>query len=87
MTRRLALIFAACLTAAPVQAQFQLPDMKSGKDGQLDLGGIIGQVKDLAGGQSTDDEARSGDAIAATVFTVLGARNPHSDTPVDAARP
>jgi predicted Zn-dependent protease len=32
------------------------------------LGGILGQVKDLAGGQSADDEARSGEAIAATVF-------------------
>jgi predicted Zn-dependent protease len=69
MTRRLALICAACLIAAPAQAQ-SLDDLigKSGKDSKLDLGGIIGQVKDMAGGQSADDEARSGDAIAATVF-------------------
>jgi predicted Zn-dependent protease len=71
MNKRLALIFAANLIAAvPAQAQFPLPDLggKSDKKDQLDLGGIIGQVKDLAGGQSADDEARSGDAIAATVF-------------------
>jgi predicted Zn-dependent protease len=64
-------VFAVCLAAtAPAQAQFPLDlgGVKSGKNGQLDLGGIIGQVKDLAGGQSADDEARSGDAIAATVF-------------------
>ena len=71
--KRAALVFAACLIALPVQAQFQLPDL--GKDpepgqngGKLDLGGIIGQVKDLAGSQSADEETRSGDAIAATVF-------------------
>jgi predicted Zn-dependent protease len=64
-------VFAVCLAAtAPAQAQFPLDlgGVKSGKNGQLDLGGIIGQVKELAGGQSADDEARSGDAIAATVF-------------------
>jgi predicted Zn-dependent protease len=67
--KRLVLILAAQLiAAAPAQAQFQLPDIggKSGKP--LDLGGIMGQVKDLAGGQSADDEARSGEAIAATVL-------------------
>src|SRR6185369_3183015 len=64
-------VFAVCLAAtAPAQAQFPLDlgGVKSGKNGQLDLGGIIGQVKDMAGGQSADDEARSGDTIAATVF-------------------
>jgi predicted Zn-dependent protease len=77
--KRFALIFAAQLIAiAPAQAQFSLPDLgKTGKDGQLDLGGIIGQVKDLTGGQSADDEARSGDAIAATVFGAAPSwRNP-----------
>jgi len=73
--RRSAFVFAACVIAVPASAQFSLPDLgakpgtESGqKSGQLDLGGIIGQVKDLAGSQSADDEARSGDAIAATVF-------------------
>ena len=72
--KRVSWILAACLiAAAPVQAQ-SLSDLlgKSNKDGEkkgeLDLGGIIGQVKDMAGGQSADDEARSGDTIAATVF-------------------
>ena len=70
-SKRFAFTFVAYLiAAAPAYAQFSLPDLggKPGKDGQLDLGGIIGQVKDLTGGQSADDEARSGDAIAATVF-------------------
>jgi len=73
--RRSAFVFAACVIAVPASAQFSLPDLgakpgtESGqKSGQLDLGGIIGQVKDLAGSQSADDEARSGDAIAATVL-------------------
>jgi beta-barrel assembly-enhancing protease len=74
VSKRLALILAAHLIlAAPAHAQsFQLPDFggKSGSSKNLPggLGGIIGQVKDLAGGQSADDEARSGEAIAATVF-------------------
>lgn len=68
-SKRFAFVVAACLIAAPAYAQFSLPDLgKTGKDGKLDLGGVIGQVKDLAGGQSADDEVRSGDAIAATVF-------------------
>ena len=68
--KRFAFVFAACAIAVPASAQFSLPDLggKPGKEGQLDLGGIIGQVKDLAGSQSADDEARSGDAIAATVL-------------------
>jgi len=73
--RAFAFAFVACLIAVPVHAQFSLPDLGKDlgnlgktKDGKLDLGGVIGQVKDLAGGQSADDEARSGDAIAATVF-------------------
>ena len=73
---RLALIFAAHLLAiGSAHAQsFPFPELggKSDKDqpaGQkFDLGGILGQVKDLAGGQSSQEEARSGDAIAATVF-------------------
>ena len=81
--RHFASILAAYLIAAlPAHAQsFPLPDLsglgKSGsnKDSPLPagLGGILGQVKDLAGGQSSDDEARSGEAIAATV---LGAAPP-----------
>jgi len=68
-SKRFAFVIAASLIAVPAYAQFSLPDLgKTGKDGKLDLGGIIGQVKDLAGGQSADDEVRSGDAIAATVF-------------------
>lgn len=67
--KRLAFVLAACVIAAPAAAQFSLPDLgKAGKDDKLDLGGIIGQVKDLAGSQSADEEARSGDTIAATVF-------------------
>ncbi len=65
-------IWAAHLFAiVPAHAQ-SLTDLlgKSGasKDSQPGLGDILGQVKSLAGGQSADDEARSGDAIAATVF-------------------
>ena len=67
-SKRLALVVAASLIAAPAFAQFSLPDLGKTKDGKLDLGGIIGQVKDLAGDQNADDEARSGEAIAATVF-------------------
>jgi predicted Zn-dependent protease len=75
---RLALILAAQLFVwAPGVAHaqsFPFPDLggKSGKDlpaGQkFDLGGILGQVKDLTGGQNSEEEARSGEAIAATVF-------------------
>jgi len=76
MRTRLALILLAQLIGvAPALAQ-SFPDLgslgKSGasKDSSLPggLGGILGQVKDLTGGQSADDEARSGEAIAATVF-------------------
>lgn len=75
--RRIALILAAGLVALPAQAQFSLPDLGKTKDGKLDLGGILGQVKDLAGSQSADEEQRSGDAIAATVFGAAPAwRNP-----------
>ena len=74
----------ACLIGAPAQAQFSLPDLGKTKDGQLDLGGIIGQVKDLAGNQSTDEEARSGDTIAATVFGAAPSwRNPAAQTYVN----
>ena len=73
--RRLVFILAAYFLAAPDMARaqiFPLPDLggKSGKDSALPagLGDLFGQVKDLAGGQSASEEARSGDAIAATVF-------------------
>ena len=70
------LVLAAALIAASlrlVYAQsFPLPDFgdKAGKDSQLPagFGDIIGQVKDLTGNQNSEDEARSGAAIAATVM-------------------
>jgi predicted Zn-dependent protease len=73
---RLASILAAhlvILSPGLAHAQsFPLPDLggKSSKDSPLPggLGDIFGQVKELAGGQSSEDETRSGDAIAATVF-------------------
>ena len=66
--RRFAFAVAACVIAVPAFAQFSLPDVSKTQDGKLDLGGILGQVKDLAGNQSADEEARSGETIAATVF-------------------
>jgi predicted Zn-dependent protease len=84
--RALFFILAACAIAAPALAQFSLPDLgktpESGrKDGKLDLGGILGQVKEIAGGQNADEEARSGDAIAATVFGAAPAwRRPAAQT-------
>ncbi|MEO8300544.1 MAG: M48 family metalloprotease [Rhizomicrobium sp.] len=74
--KRLASIFAAHLFAfAPGLAHaqsFPLPDFGgksgSGKELPAGLGDLLGQVKNLTGGQSADDEARSGEAIAATVF-------------------
>jgi beta-barrel assembly-enhancing protease len=87
----LALIFAAQLiVAAPALAQFSLPDL-GGKSGSSKnssspggLGGILGQVQDLAGGQSADDEARSGETIAATVFGAAPAwRNPAAQSYVN----
>lgn len=74
--------YLAVLLPGPGRAQtFQLPDLgsKSGKDSPLPggLGDILGQVKDLTGGQSSQEEARSGDAIAATVFGAAPSwRNP-----------
>jgi predicted Zn-dependent protease len=84
--KHLASILAGYLiAAAPALAQaqsFPLPDF-GGKSSSsklpADLGGILGQVKDLAGGQSADDEARSGEAIAATVF---GAARPWRNSSV-----
>jgi len=87
--KRFAFVFAACAIAVPASAQFSLPDLgktpESGqKSGQLDLGGIIGQVKELAGNQSADEEARSGDTIAATVFGAAPSwRNPAAQTYVN----
>jgi beta-barrel assembly-enhancing protease len=91
---RLGLIFLAYLiAAAPARAQgISLPDLgalgKSGssKDGASPngLGDIIGQVKDLTGGQSADDEARSGETIAATVFGAAPSwRNPAAQSYVN----
>lgn len=57
--RYLAPVLAAHLIMAPVgQAQAQ----------SLPLGDLLGQIKDLTGGQSPEEEARAGEAIAATVF-------------------
>jgi predicted Zn-dependent protease len=94
MNKRLALILAAYLIAAMpglARAQsFKLPDLsgmgKSSKDSALpgDLGGIMGQVKDLTGSQGAEDEARSGEAIAATVFGAARSwRNPAAQTYVN----
>jgi predicted Zn-dependent protease len=74
-TRLVLILVAQLIAVAPSLAQ-SFPDLgsigKSGssKDSTLPggLGGILGQVKDLTGGQSADDEARSGETIAATVF-------------------
>jgi len=72
-TRRLFVpLLMAQLVAVPSLAHAQFPDLSSlgkstpGKDN--DLGNVLGQLKELAGGQSADDEARSGEAIAARVF-------------------
>lgn len=52
---------------------FPLPDL-SGKSASSNsplpggLGDILGQVKNLTGSQSSEDETRSGETIAATVF-------------------
>jgi predicted Zn-dependent protease len=94
--RRLASILAAHLViVAPGLARaqpFKLPDIGSiGKaDSSKDsaspggLGDIIGQVKDLTGGQSADDETRSGEVIAATVFGAAPPwRNPAAQTYVN----
>jgi predicted Zn-dependent protease len=69
--------------AVPVHAQgFSLPNLgnlgKSGAGTALpgglgSLGGLVGQVQDLTGSQSADDEAKSGEEIAAPV---LGAAKP-----------
>lgn len=72
------LLAALLVTALPATAQFKL-DLDSlgkavSKDGKLpsslggDLGGVLGKVQEYAGGQSVDDEARSGDSIAAAVL-------------------
>jgi beta-barrel assembly-enhancing protease len=84
------LLAALLITGLPAQAQFKL-DLDSlgkaaSKDGKLPsgLGDVFGKVQEFTGGQSADDEARSGDAIAATV---LGAapvwRNPAAQTYVN----
>lgn len=61
-----ALLLACALMAAalPVRAQFQLPNL----GGQSGLGDVLGKVQELTGSQNADDEAKSGEAIAATVF-------------------
>jgi predicted Zn-dependent protease len=70
-TRYLAPILAVYLAMlSPARAQSFPLDLggKSGKDMPGGLGDIFGQVRDLTGGQSSQEEARSGDAIAATVL-------------------
>ena len=75
------LLAALLFTALPAKAQFKLDldSLGKSKDGTLPsgLGDVLGKVQEFTGGQSTDEEARSGDTIAATV---LGAapvwRNP-----------
>ena len=85
------MIAAVLIVAAPAHAQ-SFPDLGSiGKSGSSKnsplpggLGGILGQVKDLTGGQSAQDEARSGEAIAATVFGAAPPwRNPAAQTYVN----
>ena len=83
-TSRIGILTALLIAAiAPAQAQFSLSDLgKLGKSGSGPalpggLGDVLGQVKDLTGSQSADDEARSGDTIAAPVFGAAPAwRNP-----------
>lgn len=63
----------AMLSPSGAHAQsFPLPDLGgktgSGKELPGGLGDILGQVRDLTDGQSAQEEARSGEAIAATVF-------------------
>ena len=79
MKARIFLALGALLITA-AQAQFKLEDLGNlakSKDLPGGLGNALGKVQEYAGGQSADDEARSGDTIAATV---LGAapvwRNP-----------
>jgi predicted Zn-dependent protease len=57
---------ALAVLALPVQAQFQLPNI--GGDKASGIGDILGKVQELTGSQSADDEAKSGNTIAATVF-------------------
>lgn len=74
--RYLAPVLAAHLMMLPLSGaraqSFPLPDLggKSGssKDLPEGLGDILGQVKAFTGGQSSQEEARSGEAIAATVL-------------------
>ena len=79
MKARIFLALTALLITG-AQAQFKLEDLGNlakSKDLPGGLGNALGKVQEYAGGQSADDEARSGDTIAATV---LGAapvwRNP-----------
>ncbi len=79
MKARIALALTALLITG-AQAQFKLEDLGNlgkSKDMPAGLGSALGKVQEYASGQSADDEARSGDAIAAAV---LGAapvwRNP-----------
>jgi beta-barrel assembly-enhancing protease len=79
MKARIFLALTALLITG-AQAQFKLEDLGNlakSKDLPGGLGNALGKVQEYAGGQSADDEVRSGDTIAATV---LGAapvwRNP-----------
>ena len=66
MRKTLLLSVALMVLALPVRAQFQLPNIGGANNGGL--GDILGKMQELTGSQSADDEAKSGDAIAATVF-------------------
>ena len=79
MKARIFLALSALLITG-AHAQFKLEDLGNlakSKDLPGGLGNALGKVQEYAGGQSADDEVRSGDTIAATV---LGAapvwRNP-----------
>ena len=76
MKGRFAFLAALLLAALPgaAEAQFQLPNLgnlggltKPGS-GNTNPADLLGQVKDLTGSQSADDEAKSGEEIAAPVF-------------------
>jgi predicted Zn-dependent protease len=70
MKARIVLALTALLITG-AQAQFKLEDLGNlakSKDLPGGVGGVLGKVQEYAGGQSADDEVRSGDTIAATVL-------------------
>ena len=69
MKARIFLALTALLITG-AQAQFKLEDLGNlakSKDLPGGLGNALGKVQEYAGGQSADDEARSGDTIACLV--------------------